>query len=152
MKKIKIEIKNRFTGKALFSYESENNTTKETLLEAIKAETNLDGANLYGANLYGADLDGADLDGANLVGANLYGANLDGANLDGVPLPMYCKWPVMIVDDTKVKIGCKVKTIEEWDAWFSGSETFSTARDSEEFKKITAMYQAARSYINIMTT
>jgi len=58
----------------------------------------------------------------------------------------------MIVDDTKVKIGCKVKTIEEWDAWFSGSETFSTARDSEEFKKITAMYQAARSYINIMTT
>jgi uncharacterized protein YjbI with pentapeptide repeats len=60
--KFKIEIKSRFTGKILFSYEKENNTIKDTVIKALE-----DGANLYGANLYGANLDGA-----NLYGANLY--------------------------------------------------------------------------------
>ena len=66
---IKLQIKSRFTGSLIFEYESENNTIKETLLEAVKAK-----ANLYGADLYGADLYGADLYGANLRDANLYGA------------------------------------------------------------------------------
>ena len=66
---IKLQIKNRFTGSLLFEYESENNTIKETLLQAIKAK-----AYLRGANLYAADLRGADLSAANLHGANLYGA------------------------------------------------------------------------------
>jgi len=93
---IKLQIKNRFTGSLIFEYESENNTIKETLLEAVKAKANLRGADLYGANLhganlygadlrdadlYGADLRGADLRGADLRGANLYGADLYGANL-----------------------------------------------------------------------
>ena len=51
MKKIKIEIKNRWTGKILFEYEKENNTIKETLQEAVKDGANLDGANLRGAYL-----------------------------------------------------------------------------------------------------
>src|SRR6186713_49028 len=99
--KLKIEIKSRFTGKILFSYEKENNTIKDTVLKALEDGANLVRANLYGANLdganlvranldganlYGANLDGANLDGANLDGANLYGANLDGANLDGANL------------------------------------------------------------------
>jgi len=66
MSKIKIEIKNRWTGSVLFSYESENNTTSETVREAIKI-----GADLSGANLRGADLSGADLSGANLSDADL---------------------------------------------------------------------------------
>ena len=88
---IKLQIKNRFTGSLLFEYESEKNTIKETLLQAIKAKANLHGADLYGAdlrdadlrdaNLRGADLYGADLRDANLRGANLHGANLHGANL-----------------------------------------------------------------------
>ena len=53
-KKIKIEIKNRFTGEVLFEYEKENNTVKETLVEAVKSGADLGGAYLYGANLYGA--------------------------------------------------------------------------------------------------
>jgi hypothetical protein len=104
--KVKIEIKNRFTGSIIFSYEKENNTVKDTVLKALEEKTNLyganlvranlDGANLYGANLVRANLDGANLDGANLVranlvranldGANLVRANLDGANLDGANL------------------------------------------------------------------
>jgi len=34
--KLKIEIKNRWTGKILFEFETENNTVKTTLLQAVK--------------------------------------------------------------------------------------------------------------------
>ena len=88
--KTKIEIKSIF-GDLIFEYEKENNTIKDTLLEAIKNGANLRGADLrsadlrgadlYGANLYGADLRGADLRSADLRGADLYGADLYGANL-----------------------------------------------------------------------
>ena len=79
--KIKLQIKNRFTGSLIFEYESENNTIKETLLEAFKAKANLYDANLYGANLRGSDLSGSDLRGANLYGANLRCADLSGSDL-----------------------------------------------------------------------
>ena len=56
MKKIKIQIKNRFTGSVLFEYEKEENTIKDTVVEAVN----------NGADLRGADLRGADLRDANL--------------------------------------------------------------------------------------
>ena len=89
--KIKVEIKNRWTGKVLFELENENNTVKETVLEAFKSDANLHGADLRGAylrgaNLYGANLHGADLSDANLYGANLHGADLSDANLHGADL------------------------------------------------------------------
>ena len=71
--KIKIQIKHYLTGSVLFEYEKENNTIKDTLVEAVAR----------GADLWGADLRGADLRGANLRGANLWGANLRGADLWG---------------------------------------------------------------------
>ena len=80
---IKLQIKNRFTGSLIFEYESENNTIKVTLLEAIKSNANLNGADLNGADLRSANLRSADLYGANLHGANLNGADLYGANLHG---------------------------------------------------------------------
>ena len=78
--KIKIDIKSVF-GNVLFSFEKENNTIKDTLVEA-----NLNGANLREADLCETDLRGADLVGANLEGANLEGANLAGADLRWVDL------------------------------------------------------------------
>lgn len=86
MSKIKIEIKNRWTGNILFEYEKENNTLIETIEKAIKSNVNLVGADLRGANLEGANLGGANLERANLVGANLVGANLERANLRGTYL------------------------------------------------------------------
>ena len=93
--KTKIEIKSIY-GSVLFSYESENNTIKKTVEEAIKqraylSRVNLSGANLSGANLSGANLSRANLSRANLSGANLSeaclsGANLSRANLSGVYL------------------------------------------------------------------
>ena len=83
--KTKIEIKSIF-GDLIFEFEKENNTIKDTLLEATKHGANLCGANLRGAkldgaNLRSANLRGANLDGTELRGANLYGANLRSANL-----------------------------------------------------------------------
>ena len=71
--KTKIEIKSVF-GSVLFELEKEDNTIKDTIIEAVKR-----GANLRDADLLGADLRGADLRGADLLGANLGYANLRGA-------------------------------------------------------------------------
>src|SRR5689334_23082728 len=88
---MKYEIKHRFTGKVLFSLETDS--LKLCVEGAVKSKANLGGAylrdanlgdaNLVGANLRGAYLVDANLRGANLVDANLRGANLRGANIVG---------------------------------------------------------------------
>ena len=83
--KIRIDIKSIF-GNVLFSFEKENNTIKDTLVEANLSGANLEDANLEGANLRGANLSGANLEGANLRGANLEDANLEDANLEDANL------------------------------------------------------------------
>ena len=95
--KIKIDIKSIF-GNVLFSFEKENNTIKNTLveatlnganlLEADLCETDLRDVYLENADLRGAYLEYADLRGANLRGADLRGANLRGAYLENADL----KW------------------------------------------------------------
>jgi len=83
--KTKIRIKTRLEN-LLFEYESDNNSIKKTLLEAVKTGANLTDANLRGANLTDAYLRGANLTDAYLRDANLRGANLTGANLTGANL------------------------------------------------------------------
>ena len=48
-KEIKIEIKNKITGKVMFEYSKIDNTVKETVIEAVKNGADLGGANLRGA-------------------------------------------------------------------------------------------------------
>ena len=84
--KIKLQIKSRWTGSVLFEYEKENNTIKDTLIEAVKSGAYLGGADLGGADLSGADLSGAYLRGAYLGGAYLGGAYLRGAYLRAADL------------------------------------------------------------------
>ena len=86
MTKVKIQIKNRWTGSILFEYEKEDNTIKDTLIEAVKNKADLGGADLYGAYLRGADLVGAYLGDAYLRGAYLGDADLGGAYLRGADL------------------------------------------------------------------
>lgn len=78
--KTKIQIKS-VLGNILYEYESEENSIKKTVEEAVKEKANLRGANLTGADLSGANLTGADLRCAYLRGAYLSGANLRGADL-----------------------------------------------------------------------
>ena len=49
MTKVKLQIKNRWTGSILFEYEKEDNTIKETIIEAVKNKADLGGAHLRGA-------------------------------------------------------------------------------------------------------
>ena len=78
--KTKITIKSIF-GKILFEFEKEENSIKETVIEAIKNRANLRSADLRGADLWGVNLRGVNLRDANLRDANLQGANLRDANL-----------------------------------------------------------------------
>ena len=83
--KVNIQIKSIF-GKLLFEFEKEDNTIKDTVIEAIKKGADLRGANLRGADLRGANLRGADLRSADLRGADLRSADLRGADLRGADL------------------------------------------------------------------
>ena len=83
--KTKIEIKSVF-GSVLFELEKEDNTIKDTIIEAVKRGANLRCANLRYADLGYADLRGANLRGANLRGADLRCANLRDADLRGADL------------------------------------------------------------------
>ena len=81
----KIEIKSIF-GKVLFEYKKNDNTIRDTIVEAIKRGADLQDADLRGADLQDADLQDADLRGADLRGANLRYANLRGADLQDADL------------------------------------------------------------------
>ena len=83
--KTKIQIKTTL-GSLLFEFEKEDNSVKDTLIEAVKRGADLGDANLRGANLVCANLVGTNLRGANLGDADLGGANLRGANLGGADL------------------------------------------------------------------
>jgi len=109
---------------------------------------NLSGANLRRANLSGADLSGADLSGVNLSGADLSGANLSGADLSGAELTIFSKWNVFYELPDVIRIGCKTKTIKEWENWFENStEIFDHSRDSLTFKRIKAHYKSVKTYL-----
>ena len=123
--KIKIQIKS-VSGKVLFELEKENNTIKETLEQAVKENANLNNANLRNANLYDANLRNA-------------------KNKENAILPIFCKWSYGIKGDLIV-IGCKQKTIEEWDIWFNSNEEYSTRRNTDDFKQIEAVYNSLKSY------
>ena len=84
--KLKIQIIHFLTGVILFEYETEENTIKKTVEEAVKRGAGLRGADLREADLRGAGLRGANLRGANLRGANLRGTNLREAGLWGADL------------------------------------------------------------------
>ena len=107
---------------------------------------NLFNASLQDANLQGANLRDANLQGANLFNVSLQNVNLFNANLRGANLPIYCKWPVSIVDN-KIQIGCENKTIKEWDEFFKSDYVMETKRDTNEFKRIEAVYKAYKAYL-----
>src|SRR5690606_41914512 len=96
--KTKIQIKSVF-GKLLFEYEKENNTIKDTLIQA----------NLYGANLREADLRGANLRGADLYGAALCAADLRGGEQSGAGLACAVGREGLLGVD--VSLGCGVEVM-----------------------------------------
>ena len=138
------------------------NLYNANLYNANLRNANLEYANLRNANLEYANLRNANLEYANLRNANLRNANLRNANLRNANLPIYCKWIVSYkvfsnsekvtinnidINLIQIEIGCKSKTIKEWDLWFDSQETYSTQRDTFEFKQIKGMYRAYRAFL-----
>lgn len=119
--KTKNEIKSIF-GKVLFTYENENATIKEAVEKAVKEKVSLEYANLRSANLRSAK------------------------NKETAYLPLFCKWSFSIKGDL-IQIGCKEKTIKDWDVFFASKEIYTTHRDTEEFKQIEAIYLACKAYL-----
>ena len=171
---MKITIKSIFEN-VLFEHTCENNTLLKTLKEALKEDIDLKYVNLSGANLRyadlsnanlryadlsnanlryadlsNADLSNADLSNANLRYADLSNADLSGSDTTNTRLPIYSKWDFSIENDN-LNIGCKTKTFSEWKEWFEESEEeFSTERNTEDFKRIQAMFYAYEAYYNFL--
>ena len=122
------------------------NLCNADLRNADLRNANLYNANLRNANLYNANLINVNLENANLEDANLRNANLEYAkNKENAILPIFCKWRYGIKGDL-IMIGCKQKTIEEWDIWFNSNEEYSTRRNTDDFKQIEAVYNSLKSY------
>ncbi len=120
MKKITLKS---LRGNIIFEYETENNTLLKTLNEALKMNANLRDADLSDANLRGADT-------------------------TSTKLPIYSRWTFSI-ENENLNIGCKSKTFSEWKEWFEKSEEeFSTKRNTEDFKRLQAMFYAYEAYYN----
>ena len=114
------------------------------------SNADLSGAKLSNADLSGADLSGAKLSNAKLNGAKLRYAKLIGSDTTNTRLPIYSKWDFSIENDS-LNIGCKTKTFSEWKEWFEKSEEeFSTERNTEDFKRIQAMFYAYEAYYNFL--
>ena len=62
---------------------------------------------------------------------------------------MYCKWSHGITGD-KIHIGCKQKTIKEWDLFFNSEDEIETKRGTQEFKQIQAVFEAYKAYLNFL--
>jgi len=64
-------------------------------------------------------------------------------------MPQFCKWSHSIIGD-KIQIGCKSKTILEWQIFFDSKEEYSTARDTQDFKQIQAIFESYKAYMNTL--
>jgi len=57
---------------------------------------------------------------------------------------------IPLINKNIIRLGCKQKTVEEWNEWFSGTEEFETKRGTKEFQMIYAHFKACEAYINAM--
>jgi Pentapeptide repeats (9 copies)/Pentapeptide repeats (8 copies) len=105
-------------------------------------------ASFNGASFNGASFNDARFNYASFNGARFNGASFNDASFNGASsfsTNPFCKWRVHGKGDT-ISIGCKTKTVAEWDAFFAGTETYQTDRKSPEFLRILACYLAQRAW------
>ena len=176
--KTTLQIKS-ITGKLLFEFEKENNTVKNTIVEAVSKGADLRGADLRGAYLQGAylrgaylqgaDLQGAylrgaylwgaDLQGAYLRGADLQGADLRGAYLQGVKIKTtvvftglykYIVMPFIAEDGEKyIKMGCYTRKLSEWESDFWNNPNEFPNNGDEDSKMRLFAYETAKRWFEI---
>ena len=124
MSKIKLQIKNRFTGSILFEYESENNTIKETVVNAVKS---------------GADLRGADLGKGKVKTFAVF-----------TGIYQYTAIPCILeTGECRVKMGCHDRSVAEWDADFwNNNDEFPNNGSVKSNLRVIA-YDTAKKWIEL---
>ena len=126
---IKIQIKSIY-GSVLFEYEKENNTIKDTVVEAVKS-----GANLCDANLWGADLRGIKIKTA-IVFTGLY---------------KYITIPFISEGGEKyVKLGCYTRKLSEWEADFWNNPNEFSNDGSEKSQLRLFAFETAKRWLEII--
>lgn len=122
--KTKITIKSVF-GKVLFELEKEENTIKQTVIEAVNSEANFSGAYLYGIKIKKV-----------IALTGLY---------------KYIVIPFISEDGRKyVKMGCFTRTIEEWDADFWNNDKEFPNDGSEKSNLRLFAYETAKRWFEII--
>ena len=59
-----------------------------------------------------------------------------------------CKYVIKYNEESlEVRIGCKTKTVDEWDKFFRSHREYDTPRDTEEFKAIERGYKKVKRVI-----
>jgi uncharacterized protein YjbI with pentapeptide repeats len=104
------------------------------------------GGEFRGGEFRGGYFLGGEFRGGEFRGGEFRGGYFRGGEFLGGVMCIYSKWFVGLTFEGTVKIGCKIKTFKEWDAWFKGKEEYSTKRNTPEFKRIYAHYVAIKAY------
>ena len=74
----------------------------------------------------------------------------DGTWENGIKRVGVCKWDVYYNHiKMYVSIGCKTKTVKEWEVFFNSSEVIETQRNTNKFKNIYKSFLIAKSCIEI---
>ena len=156
---------------------SEANLSGADLSGADLSGANLNVAYLSGANLSGADLSGANLNVAYLSGANLSEANLSGVDLSGaylsgaylsgafysnfkikkcalfIGLYKYLVMSIITEDDEKyIKMGCYLKTLNEWKKDFWNNENEFPNNKSEKSELRIFAYKTALNWFKLQNS
>ena len=156
---MKIEIKTIY-GSLLFEFEKENNSVRDTVIEAVKNSAYLRGAYLRGADLRGAYLRGAYLTGAYLRGVDLTGAYLRGADGESIKIKRaiiftglytYVVIPFISEDDIKyVKMGCFTRKLSDWESDFWNNDNEFPNDGSEKSNLRLFAFETAKKWFEVV--
>jgi len=64
-------------------------------------------------------------------------------DVGAIILNLYCKWNIIVFKDL-IKIGCKEKSVKEWDIFFKENKSYETDNTSNEYSKIKVAYEIAK--------
>jgi len=66
-------------------------------------------------------------------------------------LKSFCKWDVSITSNFNIVIGCKEKSIEDWDSFFEKEESHETNTKTDDYKLIKLTYDYAKSCLSVIS-
>ena len=140
---MKFEIKNRFNGNIIFSFES--SSFKICVETAIKAKIDLSGSDLRWSDLSGSDLSGSDLRGSDLRGSNLRGSDLSGSNL----WLSHFRAFTVAATTTHLQIGCEN---HDWSVWLNDAKRSEIAQknnDNGDFEGFWQICLTAKAWLDL---